>query len=124
MSRFLWHGWANWQGACLTLGYFANQIATQESFNRDGWFCLVILIFDASGNLVVEGRLKDVIIRGGYNIYPSHIEALTMRHPDVKKAAAFPIADERLGEKVCLALIGDIAGEAVLDHLAAEGPLQ
>ena len=44
-----------------------------------------------------------------------------MRHPDVKKAAAFPIADERLGEKVCLALIGDIAGEAMLDHLAAEG---
>ena len=110
------------KGACLTLGYFANQIATQESFNRDGWFLSGDLgFFDASGNLVVEGRLKDVIIRGGYNIYPSHIEALTMRHPDVKKAAAFPIADERLGEKVCLALIGDIAGEAVLDHLAAEG---
>ena len=110
------------KGACLTLGYFANQIATQESFNRDGWFLSGDLgFFDASGNLVVEGRLKDVIIRGGYNIYPSHIEALTMRHADVKKAAAFPIADERLGEKVCLALIGDIAGEAVLDHLAAEG---
>ena len=110
------------KGACLTLGYFANQIATQESFNRDGWFLSGDLgFFDASGNLVVEGRLKDVIIRGGYNIYPSHIEALTMRHPDVKKAAAFPIADERLGEKVCLALIGDIAGEAMLDHLAAEG---
>ena len=110
------------KGACLTLGYFANQRATQESFNRDGWFLSGDLgFFDASGNLVVEGRLKDVIIRGGYNIYPSHIEALTMRHADVKKAAAFPIADERLGEKVCLALIGDVAGGAMLEHLAAEG---
>jgi len=110
------------KGACLTLGYFANQEATQGSFNRDGWFLSGDLgSIDANDNLVVEGRLKDLIIRGGYNIYPSHIEALTMRHAEVEKAAAFPIADERLGEKVCLAVNGDVASHAILDHLAAEG---
>ena len=110
------------KGACLTLGYFANQEATQGSFNRGGWFLSGDLGFiDAKDNLVVEGRLKDLIIRGGYNIYPSHIEALTMRHAEVEKAAAFPIADERFGEKVCLAVNGDVASHAILDHLAAEG---
>lgn len=110
------------RGACLTLGYFANQHATQESFNRDGWFLSGDLgSIDPDGNLLVEGRLKDLIIRGGHNIYPSHIEALVMRHPAVEKAAAFPVADERLGERVCLAVIGDITGTAILAHLAAEG---
>ncbi len=110
------------RGACLTLGYFANQDATQASFNCDGWFMSGDLgSFDDAGNLIVEGRLKDLIIRGGHNIYPSHIEALTMRHPDVEKAAAFPVADERLGERVCLAIIGAVNGDAMLAHLAKEG---
>ena len=110
------------RGACLTLGYFDNQKATQASFNNHGWFLSGDLGFvDASGNLTVEGRLKDLIIRGGHNIYPSHIEALTMRHPAIEKAAAFPISDKRLGEKVCLAIIGDVNGDALLEHLEAEG---
>jgi len=110
------------RGACLTLGYFGNQNATQASFNRDGWFLSGDLgSFDGAGNLIVEGRLKDLIIRGGHNIYPAHIEALTMRHADVEKAAAFPIADDRLGERVCLAIIGEVGGAAMLAHLAGEG---
>lgn len=110
------------RGAALTLGYFGNQEATQESFNRDGWFLSGDLgSLDAAGNLIVEGRLKDLIIRGGHNIYPAHIEALAMRHNDVEKAAAFPIADERLGERVCLAIIGGLEAGPMLDHLAGEG---
>ncbi|MEK9722910.1 MAG: class I adenylate-forming enzyme family protein [Rhodospirillaceae bacterium] len=110
------------KGAALTLGYFGNQEATQASFNRSGWFLSGDLgSIDAAGNLTVEGRLKDLIIRGGHNIYPAQIEALAVRHADVEKAAAFPIADERLGEKVCLAIIGGLDGGAMLTHLAAEG---
>src|SRR5690606_31726871 len=70
--------------------------------------------------LRIEGRIKDLIIRGGHNIYPSRIEALALTHPAVEKAAAFGVADERLGEKVCLAVIGDISSTEMLDHLAAE----
>ena len=110
------------RGAALMLGYLDNQTATEQSFNSDGWFLSGDLgVFDERGNLKIEGRLKDIIIRGGHNIYPAMIEALALRHPDVNKAAAFPVADERLGERVCLGIIGTITGEAMLRHLHAEG---
>ena len=94
------------RGASLMLGYFDDQAATELSFNRDGWFMTGDLArLDAHGNLQIAGRKKDLIIRGGHNIYPVRIEDYTMRHAGVAKAAAFPVADERLGERVCLAVI-------------------
>jgi acyl-CoA synthetase len=110
------------RGAALMLGYFGNQEATQDSFNRDGWFLSGDLgRMDENGNLHIDGRLKDLIIRGGHNIYPSHIEALALRSEKIEKAAAFPVPDDRLGEKVCLAVIGDIGPADTLAHLDAEG---
>ncbi|MEK9645904.1 MAG: class I adenylate-forming enzyme family protein [Alphaproteobacteria bacterium] len=110
------------RGAALMLGYFGNQEATQDSFNRDGWFLSGDLgRMDENGNLHIDGRLKDLIIRGGHNIYPSHIEALALRSERIEKAAAFPVPDDRLGEKVCLAVIGDIGPDDALAHLDAEG---
>ncbi len=109
-------------GAALMLGYFGNQTATEKTFNRHGYMMSGDLgSLDAQGNLRIEGRAKDLIIRGGHNIYPSRIEALALTHPGVAKAAAFPIADDRLGEKVCLAIIGDVRANDMLEHLAQEG---
>jgi acyl-CoA synthetase len=110
------------RGAALMLGYFDNQFATEASFNADGWFMSGDLgVLDDAGNLRIEGRLKDLIIRGGHNIYPSHIEALALRHSSVLKAACFPVADERLGERVCISVLGEISPDELLGHLAAEG---
>jgi acyl-CoA synthetase len=114
------------RGACLMLGYFDNQQATEDSFNRGGWFMSGDLgRFDADGNLAIVGRKKDLIIRGGHNIHPARIEELAMRHKAVAKCAAFAVADERLGEKVCLSVIWHDgeghAAEAMLAHLSAEG---
>lgn len=110
------------RGAALMLGYFANQAATEASFNRDGWFLSGDLgVLDEKGNLKIEGRLKDLIIRGGHNIYPAQIEALALRHPRVQRVACYPVADERLGERVCIAVIGDIGPDALLTHLAEQG---
>lgn len=110
------------RGAALMLGYFANQAATEASFNRDGWFLSGDLgVLDEKGNLKIEGRLKDLIIRGGHNIYPAQIEALALRHPRVQRVACYPVADERLGERVCIAVIGDIGPDALLAHLAEQG---
>jgi acyl-CoA synthetase len=110
------------RGAALMLGYFGGQDVTEKSFNRNGWFMSGDLgSLDADGNLTIQGRLKDLIIRGGHNIYPAHIEALALRHPAVEKVAAFPAADERLGEKVCIAVIGSIDAGALLAHLGREG---
>lgn len=113
------------RGGELMLGYFNNQAATEGSFNRGGWFLSGDLgRFDEHGNLEIVGRKKDLIIRGGHNIHPAHIEEYAHRHPAVKKAAAFGVADERLGEKVCLAIIcndnAPVADE-MLQHLASEG---
>jgi acyl-CoA synthetase len=113
-------------GACLMLGYFDNQRATEDSFNRSGWFMSGDLgRFDEAGNLEIVGRKKDLIIRGGHNIHPARIEELAMRHKSVAKCAAFAVADERLGEKVCLSVIwhegGSAEADAMLAHLHAEG---
>jgi acyl-CoA synthetase len=110
------------RGAALMLGYFDNQAATESSFNRDGWFMSGDLgVLGEAGNLRIEGRLKDLIIRGGHNIYPAQIEAIAIRHPAVSRVAAFPIADERLGEMVCLAVIGEVEAEAMLTFLREQG---
>lgn len=110
------------RGAAMMLGYFGDQAATEKTFNRHGYLMSGDLgSFDKRGNLRIEGRAKDLIIRGGHNINPSRIEALTLTHSAVAKAAAFPVPDERLGERVCLAIIGTIEPADVLEHLAAEG---
>lgn len=114
------------RGALLTLGYYDNQDATEASFNASGWFMSGDLgVLDEQGCLRVIGRKKDLIIRGGHNIYPSQIEDLAHRHPGILKSAAFPMPDDRLGEKVCLAVICqpgfDLGAEDVLLHLHEAG---
>ncbi|WP_151448350.1 class I adenylate-forming enzyme family protein [Lacisediminimonas profundi] len=114
------------RGGCLMLGYFDNQRATETSFNAHGWFLSGDLgVLDANGCLQIMGRKKDLIIRGGHNIHPATIENHALTHPAILKAAAFPVADDRLGERVCLAVIANEAGApeayALLAHLNESG---
>jgi acyl-CoA synthetase len=114
------------RGASLMLGYFDDQAATEDSFNKSGRFMTGDLgSLDADGYLRIAGRSKDIIIRGGHNIHPAHIEELATRHPAVRRAAAVPVKDARLGEKVCLAIVfqpGQHATPAeLLAHLDAVG---
>ena len=114
------------RGALLMLGYYDNQTATENSFNDHGWFMSGDLGFvDEGGCLHIVGRAKDLIIRGGHNIHPARVEELAMTHPDIEKVAAFGVPDERLGEKVCLAVIArhgvEIDPQAMLEHLYCEG---
>jgi len=111
------------RGGLLMLGYFNNQAITEASFNVHGWFMSGDLgSINENGCLVIVGRKKDLIIRGGHNIHPARIEELILRHPLVKSAAVYPVQDSRLGEKVCLAVITS-SGESLdpntmLAHLA------
>jgi acyl-CoA synthetase len=115
------------KGACLMLGYFDNQRATEASFNRDGWFLSGDLgRLDERGCLEIVGRLKDIIIRGGHNIHPAKIEDIAIKHSGVAKAAAFAVPDERLGERVGLAIIPATGvawsnGSELLTHLFENG---
>jgi acyl-CoA synthetase (AMP-forming)/AMP-acid ligase II len=114
------------RGASLMLGYFDDQQATEAAFNIQGWFMTGDLGWiDEAGYLRVTGRKKDVIIRGGRNIHPARIEALALQHDAIEKAAAFPVDDARLGERVCLALVPRrgmlIDAAAILEHLDVSG---
>jgi len=114
------------RGASLMLGYFDDQEATEAAFNAHGWFMTGDLgCLDADGYLRITGREKDVINRGGHKIHPARIEALAQRHPAVARAAAFAVADPRLGEKVCLAVMPApgtaLDDAALLAHLDAAG---
>ncbi|TFV83095.1 cyclohexanecarboxylate-CoA ligase [Blastococcus sp. CT_GayMR20] len=114
------------RGASLMLGYFGDQLVTESSFNAAGWFMTGDLGWmDAQGYLRITGRKKDLIIRGGHNIYPSRIENLALRHGDVAQAAVIPVPDERLGEKVCLVVTAadgrDVDPQELLAHLDAVG---
>jgi len=114
------------RGASLMLGYFDDQKATEDAFNKSGWFMTGDLgTLDAHGYLRISGRSKDIIIRGGHNIHPAHIEELATRHPAVQRAAAVPVKDMRLGEKVCLVVVFKPGQSAtpneLLAHLDAVG---
>jgi acyl-CoA synthetase len=114
------------RGASLMLGYFDDQLTTEVSFNASGWFMTGDLGWvDDDGYLHISGRKKDLIIRGGHNIYPSKIENLALRYDDVAQAAVIPVPDARLGEKVCLVVTGtggrQVDPEKLLDHLDEVG---
>jgi long-chain acyl-CoA synthetase len=86
-------------------GYWRRPDANKKSF-RDGWFDSEdIGYFDEKGYLYLSDRAKDMIIRGGENIYPAEIEAVLCEHPAVQEVAAFGIADEKLGEKVVVVVV-------------------
>jgi acyl-CoA synthetase (AMP-forming)/AMP-acid ligase II len=108
------------RGASLMLGYFDDQQATEDAFNKSGWFMTGDLgTLDDNGYLRIAGRSKDIIIRGGHNIHPAHIEELATRHASVQRAAAVPVKDNRLGEKVCLAVVFRDGKTATPDELLA-----
>ena len=74
------------RGPSLMLGYFDDQASTEASFNRAGWFMTGDLArLDREGNLQIVGRKKDLIIRGGHNIYPAKIEDFAMRMARLRK---------------------------------------
>jgi long-chain acyl-CoA synthetase len=88
------------KGPTVVRGYFNNPEATAAAF-RDGWFATGDLgRLDDEGYLYVVDRLKDVIIRGGENIYAAEVEAALYEHPDITEAAIIGIPDERYGEEV------------------------
>jgi acyl-CoA synthetase len=112
------------RGPSMMLGYFDDQIATETSYTRSGWFLSGDLgIRDDAGNVTIVGRKKDLIIRGGRNLHPAALEEAAMKLPCVAKAAAFGVPDERLGERICLAVIpaAPVGEQDLVEALDANG---
>lgn len=88
------------RGANVMKGYYKRPEATAEAF-RGGWFHTGdIGVFDEDGYLSIVDRKKDMILRGGYNIYPRELEEVLMTHEAVSLVAVVGVSDDRLGEEV------------------------
>ena len=86
----------------VMLGYYRQEELTRASFTNDGWLKTGDLgHLDAEGYLVVVGRSKDIIVRGGENVPSVEVEHLLMEHAKVASAVVIGVPDARLGEKVC-----------------------
>lgn len=89
------------RGYHVMSGYFDMPDATAESLTVDGWLRTGDLCsMDTRGYCKVEGRLKDMVIRGGENIYPREIEDVLFTHPAVGEAAVVGVPDQRWGEQL------------------------
>ena len=90
------------KGPMVMRGYYGNEDATRETIGSDGWMKTGDLGYlTPEGNIVVAGgRLRDMIIRGGENIYPVEIENLLRAHPSVTDIAVFGVPDRYYGEIV------------------------
>ena len=89
------------RGPGVMIGYWNQPDATAAAI-RDGWMHSGDLAtMDEQGRVRIVGRIKDMIIRGGENIYPAEVELFLSTHPAVADAAVFGIPCERFGEQVC-----------------------
>jgi acyl-CoA synthetase (AMP-forming)/AMP-acid ligase II len=94
------------RGPSVMIGYYNNPTANEKSFSGDGWFHTGdVGVFDENGYLKIVGRTKELIIRGGANIYPREIEEALYEHPKVRDAAVVGLPDARLGERVCACIV-------------------
>jgi fatty-acyl-CoA synthase len=84
------------------LGYYKNEEATRAAIDADGWLHTGDLAVRLpNGYYKITGRLKDMVIRGGENIYPREIEEFLFTHPAVEQAAVVGLPDPKYGEELC-----------------------
>lgn len=110
------------RGACTGGGYYKDPELTKEvwgTLGEEGWYRTGdIGKIDAQGNLRLLGRKKEIIVRGGQNIYPKVVEEMLLKHPKVADAAVVSMPDPVMGEKVCAFVTTRANQELSLEELA------
>ncbi len=112
------------RGYAVMLGYWDDPAKTAEAIDAEGWMHSGDLAtMDAKGYVRITGRIKDMIIRGGENIYPREIEEFLLTHPHIADAQVFGVSDAKYGEEVCAWVIARagamLEAEHVLEHCRA-----
>jgi malonyl-CoA/methylmalonyl-CoA synthetase len=110
------------RGPNVFAGYWERPAASADAFTADGWFRTGdVGDVDADGYLSIVGRTKELIISGGYNVYPREIEEVLLRHPAVAEVAVAGTASTEWGEVVtAYVVLADACDEAALIAFAAE----
>jgi len=104
------------RGYSVMLGYWNDEEQTRETIDEARWLHSGDLgVMDEEGYLRIVGRIKDMIIRGGENIYPREVEEFLYTHPKIKEVQVFGVPDARMGEEVC-AWIQIEEGETLTDE--------
>jgi long-chain acyl-CoA synthetase len=94
------------RGYHVMKGYWNRDVATREVLSEDGWFRTGdMATVDEDGYFFIVDRKKDMIIRGGYNVYPREIEEILYKHPAVSQAAVVAVPDPAMGEEVGAAIV-------------------
>jgi malonyl-CoA/methylmalonyl-CoA synthetase len=94
------------RGPNVFAGYWRNPQATAEAFDADGWFNTGDLGWrGADGYFVITGRARELIISGGYNIYPREVEEVLLDHPAVAEVAVVGLPDPEFGEQVVAVVV-------------------
>jgi fatty-acyl-CoA synthase len=89
------------RGYCVMAGYWNDPQKTAEVVDADGWMHTGdIAVMDDDGYVAITGRIKDVVIRGGENVYPREIEEFLYGHPDIVDAQVVGVPDEKYGEEL------------------------
>ena len=105
------------RGAGIMRCYWNDEEKTNATIDKEGWLHSGDLgVMDKDGFVAIVGRIKDMIIRGGENIYPREIEEVLYTYPGIQDAAIFGISDEKYGEEVCAWI--QPKDDAVLDENA------
>jgi acyl-CoA synthetase (AMP-forming)/AMP-acid ligase II len=100
--------------------YYNDAEATESTWTRDGWLRSGDLGYlDDDGFLYLVGRKKDLIVRGGHNVYPTDIESVILEHPDVREAAVVGIPHDVLGEDIAAFVVRRPGGDVGADELKA-----
>jgi len=90
------------RGYSVMLGYWGDEARTKEAVDAEGWMHTGDLAtIDDDGYCRIVGRIKDMVIRGGENLYPREIEEFLHRHPDIQDVQVIGVPDERYGEELC-----------------------
>lgn len=110
------------RGELVMIGYYKDEKATAECIDKQGWLHTGDLAErDPNGRYRIVGRLKEMILRGGENIYPAEVERVLRTQESISDVAVFGVPDDRLGEQVACAVIpkpdADITDEEVRDFL-------
>ena len=101
-------------------GYYKMPDATAGTIDRDGWLHSGDLACrDEAGNYRITGRLKDMIIRGGENIYPKEIEEFIYTHPEVKDVQVIGVPDKKYGEEIMASIILKNPGAVTVEEMTA-----
>jgi non-ribosomal peptide synthetase component E (peptide arylation enzyme) len=94
-----------WRGANNTWGYLNQPDYDEANWDPAGWYRSGDLGSFEDGYLRIVGRAKDMILRGGMNIFPFEVETALIKHPAVTAVAIIPVPDERLGERACAVVV-------------------